>query len=88
MTAPAAHIEEFLGAVSKVFRLSPGDTHHSSLRRSLLRLEEHCILRLALRASLVRPRELKVIRMSVEVLESLLLTSSQHLNLHVGTLLP
>jgi hypothetical protein len=83
VTAPAAHIEEFLGAVSKVLRLSLGGTHHSSLRRSLLRLEEHCILRLALRASLIRPRKLKVIRMSVEVFESLL-TLSQHLNLHVG----
>jgi len=41
VTTTAAYIEEF----------------HTSLRRSLLRLEEHCVLRLALGASLVRPRK-------------------------------
>lgn len=41
VTATAANIEEF----------------HTGLSTSLLRLEEHCILRLALRASLVGPRK-------------------------------
>jgi len=45
----------------------PPSTYHSRLRRSLLRLEKHCILRLALWASFVGSWKLKSGRMSAEV---------------------